>query len=59
MECLNAAIETYGQMSFGELKKISHDEAYQSADQNDFISLEAIAGTLPDSKELLEYLQTN
>jgi uncharacterized phage-associated protein len=59
VECLDEAIERYGGLSFERLKELSHDEAYQTADQNDFISLEAIVSTLPDSEELLEYLQTN
>lgn len=59
IECLDAAIVQYGTMSFGELKRRSHDAAYKAADENDFISIEAIVGMLPDSESLLEYLQDN
>ena len=57
VECLDEAIERYGNMSFAELRNISHsDDAFQSADQNGFMSLAAIAESLPNSDELLEYL---
>ena len=57
IECLNEAIKEYGNLSFGKLKDLSHDEAFKSADQDDFISLEAIAGTLEDGDLLLKHLQ--
>jgi uncharacterized phage-associated protein len=57
IECLDAAIEHYGHLSFSELRRQSHDKAYQSADKNDFISVESIAQSLPDGDLLLEYLQ--
>jgi len=56
VECLDEAIADYGQMPFGALMELSHDAAYRSADQNDFISLEAIARSLPDGEAILEYL---
>ncbi len=59
IECLDAAIKGYGHLSFGELKKRSHDKAYEAADQNDFIPLEAIVKTLPDGELLLDYLQNS
>lgn len=59
IECLDAAIEHYGHLPFGELKKLSHDDAFKSADENDFISLEVIIDTLDDGELLLEYLQDN
>ncbi len=56
-ECLDEAIERYGDMSFPQLRDISHgDDAFQSADQNGFMSLVTIAESLPNSDELLEYL---
>lgn len=57
IECLNEAIKEYGHLSFGKLKNLSHDEAFKSADQDDFISLEAITGTLEDGDLLLKHLQ--
>lgn len=55
-ECLDAAIAKYGKMSFKKLTDISHDKAWESADENEFIEVEQIAATLPDAKHLLEYL---
>jgi len=56
IECLDQAVATYGRMSFGPLMELSHDAAYKSADQNDFISFEALVHSLPDGEELLAYL---
>lgn len=59
IECLDEAIAQYGELPFGALKKASHeDKAFQSADDNDFMSLEAIAESLPDSDLLLDYLRS-
>jgi uncharacterized phage-associated protein len=55
--CLDAAIKQYGQMSFGKLADVSHDEAWLSADENDLMEVEQIAATLPDAEELLEHLR--
>jgi uncharacterized phage-associated protein len=59
IECLDMAIEKYGHLSFSKLKRLSHDAACKSADRNDFISLEAIVKTLPNSDLLLDYIQGN
>ena len=56
VECLDEAIAAYGHMGFGRLMRLSHDAAYRSADQNDFISFEALARSLPAGEELLAYL---
>ncbi|MEW8030372.1 MAG: Panacea domain-containing protein [Candidatus Thiodiazotropha sp.] len=56
IECLNRVIEEDGEKSFGELKNKSHDDSFNSADENDFISLESIVKTLPNSDLLLEHL---
>ncbi len=57
IECLDAAIEEFGHLSFGELKDLSHDTAWESSDRNDGIPLEAIAKALPDSDLLVDYIQ--
>lgn len=58
MACLDEAVKKYGSLSFLELRDLSHeDEAFNKADWNDFMPLEAIIRTLPDGKSLLEYLQ--
>ena len=58
IECLNEAIEQYGKMSFGQLKRVSHkDKAFRAVDEKDIISLELIAQSLPNADELLEHLR--
>ncbi len=61
VECLDKAIEQYGGMSFGQLKRVSHgDEAFQAADadEKDTMPLELIAQSLPNGDELLEHLRS-
>lgn len=58
IECLDAALERYGRLSFGELKKLSHqDSAYQAADENDLMLFEDMIRSLPNADEVLEYLE--
>lgn len=56
VECLNEAIKQYGSLAGSKLKEISHDEAYKSADENDFISLENIIKMFPDGDKLISHL---
>jgi uncharacterized phage-associated protein len=56
-ECLDEAIAENGNLPFHGLKKKSHDAAFDSADENDFISIEAIAATLQDSDLIIEHLR--
>jgi uncharacterized phage-associated protein len=56
-ECLTESIREYGRKSFAELKRLSHDKAFASADLNDFISMEDLAKDSPDGEALLEYLK--
>lgn len=55
-ECLDAAIAKYGKMPFKKLTDLSHDKAWDSADENELIEVEQIVATLPDAKHLLEHL---
>jgi uncharacterized phage-associated protein len=58
VECLDAAIERYGQLPFGELQRLCHaDKAFQQSGENDFMPIEAIAASLPDTDDLLDYLR--
>ena len=58
VECLDAAIEAYGSLPLGQLRKISHeDKAFQAADENDFMPVEAIASSLPHADQLLDYIR--
>jgi uncharacterized phage-associated protein len=57
MECLNYSATEYGSLSFEELTNLSHDQAWESADENDIIDVEDIIKTFDNSEELLEHLQ--
>jgi len=57
-ECLDYTIEKYGNLTFNELKDISHDAAYNSVEHlNDFIPVEAIARQFKDGNIIIDYLQ--
>lgn len=55
IECLDAAIATYGACKFGELSEKSHDSAWQSADENDFISVEDLLNLTQKPAQTREY----
>jgi uncharacterized phage-associated protein len=57
IECIQQTIRKYGKKTFGQLTDITHDDAWKSVDENQPISLEAIARTLPNSNDLLAYLR--
>jgi len=57
IECLDRSIEKYGHLSFNELRLLSQDKAFDSADPNGFISLEALAKSLPDGEQLVDYIK--
>lgn len=56
IECLDYAIENYGDKTFDELTHLSHDEAWHTTDENEFIDLEQIVVTFDDASDLLEHL---
>ncbi len=56
IECLNTAIQKYGNLSFRQLTKASHDQAWKVSDENDFIEIEHIIATFENADELLEHL---
>jgi hypothetical protein len=56
LECLDNAITQYGHLLFSELTELSHDKAWESADENDGIDIEQIVTTLANAEDLLEYL---
>lgn len=57
LACLDWAIEKFGNKSFDYLTRLSHDKAWQSADENDFISVEQIVVTFDAPGNLLEHLR--
>jgi hypothetical protein len=56
VECLEAAIEVYGNMPFDRLRELSQDAAYNAAGPDDFIPFETLVRSLPDGELLLDYL---
>lgn len=60
--CIDAAIEKYGEMSFEEIREISHDGAWNAAwstsKRNAVMSLELIAAQRENSELLLSYLNS-
>lgn len=54
--CLDLVLKQHGRASFETLTRRSHDAAWKSADENDFIDVTAIARTLPNAKDVLAYL---
>ncbi|MGH8606942.1 MAG: Panacea domain-containing protein [Gammaproteobacteria bacterium] len=58
IECLDESIAEHGSKSFRELTSLSHDAAWDSADENELISIEEIAKTLPNSEMLIAHLRS-
>lgn len=56
LESLNYSIGQFGHLSFGQLKKLSHDVAWKSANRDSSIEVEEIAKMFDDSDVLIDYL---
>lgn len=56
IECLQTAVENYGDMTFEQLNAISHDDVWKVLGHNSVIPLELIAKHCKDSKNLIDYL---
>jgi len=57
IECLDLTLKEHGNKKFPQMKEISHDDAYEKADINGFISLKDIVNSLPEnSEDLLDHL---
>ena len=59
MDCICETIDVYGDKSFGELTDITHDTAWEQTGENESISLEKIASTLPNGSEIISYLRSH
>ena len=59
LECLDHALQIVKPLSFGQLKALSHDAAYQAADQDGEMSIQDIAASLENGKEVIDYLQSS
>ena len=57
IECLQISIRKYGNISFKQLTKLSHDQAWKMSDENDFIEIEHIVATFGNADGLLDHLQ--
>ena len=56
LECLDEPIGKYSRLGFGEIKKLTHDEAYHATSRNREIALEAIASTTGRAAELIQHV---
>lgn len=56
-ECLDLSIKENGRLGFAALRRKSHDAAYDQADLNDDIPLEAIIDTLPSAQDIKQHIQ--
>ena len=56
IEALDHAIQRCDGMNFRQRTEATHDAAWQSADENEFISLDAIVDMLPNKEEVKEFL---
>lgn len=57
VECFDHTIKKYGRKTFGQLTDLTHDAAWKGVGENQPISLEAIARTLPNSGDLVAYIR--
>jgi hypothetical protein len=58
IECLKYAYDLIKGMSFLELKKFTHDSAYDSVEQDEDMSIVSIIETLDNGEEVLDYLNS-
>jgi uncharacterized phage-associated protein len=56
IQALNESIDRYGKLSFGQLQKLTHDDAFHATNENGTMSLNAIAATLPNAADLIQHL---
>lgn len=56
VQALDAAVNKYGHLTFGELKRLTHDDAYHATITNGIMALDAIASTLPNAADLIQHL---
>lgn len=57
IECLDSAHRFVKNLTFGELKKASHDKAYETAEENDEISTGSLILSLDNGEEILDYVK--
>jgi len=55
IKCIKSVIKEHGSKSFGELKRLTHDDAYHATQRNHIMDLHAIAATLPNGADVNQY----
>jgi uncharacterized phage-associated protein len=56
IECIDEAIAEIGHLTFSKITNMSHDAVWESADENDEISIISLAKSCKDSEKLINYL---
>jgi len=59
VQCIEKIVATFGNKSFGQLTDMTHDDAWKRTSENQTIPLEAIAATLPNAGEIIDYLRSH
>lgn len=57
ISAIETALEAHGNLDFGGLKKLSHDDAYHATSRNRNMSKQAIAATTGVGPELVQHLE--
>lgn len=57
--CIDEALSLYGNLSFRQIREISHDCVWESANENGDIPLEVMAANCSDPEKLIDYLAAN
>ena len=55
IECLDFAYNLIKDLSFAQLKKLSHDSAYKAVKEDDEMTIESIISTLENKEEIMDY----
>lgn len=56
LSCIDESIQRYGEMTFWQIREISHDDIWSSSSENGDIALEALVSKCSDSDKLLKHL---
>jgi hypothetical protein len=59
IECLDNAHNLIKNLSFTQLKFLSHDKAYKAVEQDEEMTVESIIATLENAAEIMGYLRDN
>lgn len=59
VECIQQAIDEFGDKSFGQLTDITHDAAWKASNRNDTISIDDMVSTLHNHEEVANYIHAH